>query len=190
MLGVVSFVIVFLVDGAVKPNYDVLRDLVSEAAIGRDGWVQIASFILTGLSLALSALALRQTVGVPTASAVMLIGIGLICAGFFVSDPVPHEHATWHGVAHNVFSVIVFVSLSVGCFVAARWRPTPSWRRYCRATGIAVPVLFVIAGGMENTAGLWQRLTIVVGWSWLAVLNYRALTSPIPVSASTHSSTH
>jgi hypothetical protein len=50
--------------------------------------------------------------------------------------------------------------------------------------------LFVIAGGLENTAGLWQRLTIVVGWSWLVVLNYRALTSSISASARANSSVH
>ena len=188
--GAVSFVVVFLVDGAVKPDYDAVRDPVSEAAIGRGGWVQIANFILTGTLLAFSAVALRQTVGSSTAFTVTLVGVSLVCAGVFVSDPVPHEHATWHGVAHNVVSVIVFGALAVGCFVAARWRPTPSWRRYCRATGIAVPVLFVIAGGVENTAGLWQRLTIVVGWSWLVVLNYRALTSSNSASERANSSVH
>jgi hypothetical protein len=41
-----------------------------------------------------------------------------------------------------------------------------------------VPVLFVIANNGGDLTGVWQRLTIVVGWSWLAVLNLRALRTP------------
>ena len=88
--GAVSFVVVILVDGAVKPDYDVVRDLVSEAAIGRGGWVQIANFILTGFLLALSAVALRQTVGSSTAFAVGLVGVSLICCLLYTS-PSPRD---------------------------------------------------------------------------------------------------
>ena len=49
------------------------------------------------------------------------------------------------------------------------------WRLYCRVTGIAVPVMFVATGAVAGTTGLFQRATIVVGWSWLAVLGLRAI---------------
>jgi len=101
--GAVSFVVVFLVDGAVKPDYDAVGDLVSEAAIGRGGWVQIANFILTGFLLAFSAVALRQTVAGSTALTVGIVGVSLICAGVFVSDPVPHERASTIGRLYRPF---------------------------------------------------------------------------------------
>jgi hypothetical membrane protein len=172
--GAVSFVVVFLVNDAIKPGYEPMRDFVSEAAIGRGGWVQIANFLVTGVLLMASAVALSRTAGAWTGRLVGFVGAGLAAAGVFVSDAVPHDHATWHGIAHNVVSVFVFGSLTLACFTAARWRPTPGWRRYCGSTGVAVPVLFVAAGAVADTSGLWQRLTIVVGWSWLAVLELRA----------------
>jgi hypothetical membrane protein len=179
--GAISFVVVFLVNDAVRPNYDPVRDFVSEAAIGAGGGVQITSFIVTGCLLAFSSAALSATVGRWTGILVALVGVSLVAAGVFVSDPAPHDQATWHGIAHNMASVVVFASLSAACFVAARWRSTPGWRWYCRATGFAVPILFVTAGADANTSGLWQRLTIVAGWSWLAVLSVRALRSPASV---------
>lgn len=173
--GAVLFVAAFLVNDAIKPNYEPARDFVSEAAIGPGGWVQVTNFVVAGTLLAISSLSLSRTVTRWTGRLVGMAGLGLVAAGVFVSDPVPQDEATWHGLTHNIVSVIVFTSLSAAAFTAARWRPTPSWRRYCVATGIAVPVLFVLAGGVTGTSGLWQRLTIVVGWSWLAVLGLRAM---------------
>ena len=175
VVGAISFVAVFLVNDAVKPGYEPVRDFVSEAAIGRGGWVQIANFLVAGALLAVSAIALARRVNAWTGRLVGVVGVSLAAAGVFVSDPVPHDQSTWHGVAHNVVSVFVFAALSLACFVAARWQPTARWRWYCIATGVAVPALFVVAGAVSSTSGLWQRATIIIGWSWLAVLELRAL---------------
>jgi hypothetical membrane protein len=190
--GAISFVVVFLINDAVRPNYDPVRDFVSEAAIGAGGWVQIANFIFTGCLLVFASAALSATAGRWTGILVALVGVSLVAAGVFVSDPAPRDRATWHGIAHNVASVVVFASLSAACFVAARWRSTPSWRWYSGATGFALPIMFVTAGADANTSGLWQRLIIVAGWSWLAVLSLRALRSPASVddrAAHVHSGT-
>ncbi|SNY68328.1 DUF998 domain-containing protein [Paractinoplanes atraurantiacus] len=172
--GAGLFVAVVFVNDAVKPGYEPVRDFVSEAAIGAGGWVQIANFVVAGTLLALSGVALARVVGRWTGVLVGVVGVGLIAAGVFVSDPVPQDESAWHGVVHNVVSVMVFAALTGACFTAARWRPTAGWRWYCRVTGVAVPVLFVTAGAVTNTSGFWQRVTIVVGWAWLVVLNLRA----------------
>ena len=175
--GAVSFIAVFLINDMMKPNYDPICDFVSEAAIGEGGWVQIANFLTAGTLLAVSSFALSRTVSRWTGRLVGVVGAGLVCAGVFVTDPVPHDHTTWHGTVHNVVSILVFVCLSLACFPTARWRPSRSWRLYCHATGIAVPTLFVTAGAFASTSGLFQRATIVVGWSWLAMLGLRAARS-------------
>jgi len=172
--GAVSFVAVFLINDAVRPNYEPVRDFVSEAAIGQGGWVQIANFLVAGSLIAASSIALSRRVGGGVGRLVGIFGVGLAAAGVFVSDPAPHDHATWHGIVHIVVTILVFASLSLACFAAARWLPTAGWRWYCLVTGAAVPILFVTAGAVSSTTGLWQRLTIVVGWSWLAVLELRA----------------
>jgi hypothetical protein len=45
---------------------------------------------------------------------------------------------------------------------------------------VAVPLLFVLSGGIESATGVFQRLSIVVGWTWIAVLGVRALRSSHP----------
>jgi uncharacterized protein DUF998 len=130
---------------------------------------------VSGALIAASSFALARTVNAGTGRLIGVFGLSLIGAGVFVSDPMPHDQATGHGIAHTVFSFVTFGSLAAACFTAARWRPAPRWRRYCRLTGAAVPVLFVVAGGVAGTSGLWQRLAIVIGWSWLVMLGLRAM---------------
>jgi hypothetical protein len=52
----------FLLNEAIKPDYSPVRDAVSEAETGRGGWVQIANFIISGLLIASSSVAIAQTV--------------------------------------------------------------------------------------------------------------------------------
>jgi hypothetical membrane protein len=173
--GAISFIAVLLVNDVIKPAYDPVRDFVSEAAIGRGGWVQTANFLTAGTLLALSSPALSRVVSRWTGRLVGIVGAGLVGAGVFETDPVPHDTTTWHGAAHNIVSVVVFACLSLACFTAARWRPAPLWRLHCLATGTVLPVLFVTAAAVTGTSGLWQRASIIVGWSWLAALGLRAV---------------
>lgn len=176
--GAAGFVLVILVNDRVKPGYDPVRDFVSEAAIGRGGWVQIANFLLAGALIAFSAFLLARTVGRWTGRLLGLFGVALMLAGVFVTDPVPADESTWHGTVHNIVSVIAFASLAAACFTAARWHPTRWWRTYCVLTGVAVPILFVITAAVATTTGVWQRVTIAVGWAWVAVLGVRASLRP------------
>ncbi|MGA5299078.1 DUF998 domain-containing protein [Nucisporomicrobium flavum] len=175
VLAPILFVLVFLINDALKPGYEPVRDYVSEAAIGPGGWVQIANFAGAGLLITASSFGLSRTVSRWTGRLIRVFGVCLIAAGVFVSDPVPHDRSTWHGSVHNAVSIVAFGSLTLACCTASRWRPTSRWRWLCILTGCAIPVLFVVAGGVSETAGLWQRLTIAIGWSWLAVLGLRAL---------------
>ncbi|WP_213009122.1 DUF998 domain-containing protein [Paractinoplanes toevensis] len=176
--GVVAgplFVAVFLINDLIRPDYDPVRDFVSEAAIGPGGRLQIASFLITGALMVAFSVAVGRVVSRWTGRLLAVFGVGLMLAGVFVSDPVPHTVRTSHGTIHDLVSLIVFAALAAAAFVAARWRPAPVWTWYCRAVGVAVPVLFILAGGIESATGVFQRLTIAIGWTWAAVLGLRAL---------------
>ena len=183
VVGGPLFVVVFLLNDRVRDDYDPVRDFVSEAAIGPGGWVQITNFVVTGVLMIAFALAVSRAVTAWTGRLVGLFGFGLISAGIFVSDPVPTSAPTWHGAAHNAVSLVVFVALPAACFTAARWLRTPAWSWYCRAVGVAVPVLFVLAGGSEEASGVFQRLCIAIGWTWLATLGLRAFAVTTRASA-------
>jgi hypothetical protein len=181
--GALLFIAVVLVNGVVKPDYDPVRDFVSEGAIGRGGWLQITNFVISGALLTVFSFGLRRTVSRWTAWLVRTSAISLVAAGVFVSDPVPSDATTVHGTVHNLVSLVVFGALTAACFTAARWRPTRMWRAYCVLTGIAIAVLFVLAGSADPTdgvPGLFQRASIVAGWTWLALLAVRTLRAVPP----------
>ncbi|MEO3748330.1 DUF998 domain-containing protein [Plantactinospora sp. B5E13] len=177
VVGALLFIAVLLVNGVVKPGYDPARDFVSEGAIGRGGWLQIAGFVASGTLLTAFSFGLRRTTPRWTAWLVRTMALCLVGAGIFVSDPVPADAATVPGIVHNVVSVVVFAALAAATFTAIRWRPTRLWRWYCLLSGIGIIVFFVAAGGADpvaGTPGIFQRLSIVTGWTWLAVLGLRA----------------
>ena len=185
------FVLSFLVQGAVKGGgYDPMRHPVSSLALGPHGWAQVATFIVTGTLIVAFAVALRPWWG---AVFVGLVGIGLIGAGAFRTDPVSGyppgtppllTDYTTLGALHDAFSAPVFLGLAVAPLVLARggWR----WAVYSVLSGLLVLVGFVMAGsgfaqeGPVEIAGLLQRLTLVVGFGWLTALAVRRLRAVPP----------
>jgi Protein of unknown function (DUF998) len=125
------FVLVFLIEGAMTPDYDPLRHPVSSLALGPFGWTQTLNFIVVGMLTLAFAVGLvrlrgaRQKVG---GTLVGIWGVGLIGAGAFLTDPVsgyppgtpptPVE-ATTSGTLHDLFSVAAFFALGAACFVLA-----------------------------------------------------------------------
>src|SRR5687768_7651289 len=57
------FVVVFLIAGAVRPDYDPLRHPVSSLALTEAGWVQEANFLLTGALFVAFGFGLRRALG-------------------------------------------------------------------------------------------------------------------------------
>jgi len=194
--GVVAgplFVASFLVQGAVKPDYDPLRHPVSSLALGPSGWVQTATFVLCGLLVVVFAAGLLRGPGIARRAGAILVGIwgaGLVGAGAWVTDPVsgfppgtaallPEPSAT--GLLHDLFSVAAFFALAAACLVlaggAGRW-----WAVYSVLSGLVVLVAFLVCGAgfgqdeaLVDIAGLSQRVSLIAGWTWLTALATRSL---------------
>jgi hypothetical protein len=52
------------------------------------------------------------------------------------------------------------------------------WAWYSAATGLLVAVLFVLTGvvaAQGGPAGIVQRICVIVGWSWIALLAIRLM---------------
>jgi hypothetical membrane protein len=192
------FVIAFLVEGATRPGYDPLRHPISVLALGPHGWIQTASFIVSGL-LTLAFVAgllrlprVRQKVG---AVLVGLWGVGLLGAGAFAADPVSGyppgtpafpEELSATGALHSLSAVLAFAGLVAACFTLATGAGR-RWAAYSVLTAVAVLATFVVAGagftqteGLVEVAGLWQRVSVILAWAWIAVLAART-PPPVPV---------
>jgi hypothetical protein len=186
------FVTTFLVEGALKPDYNPMRHPVSSLALGPYGWTQAANFIAAGLLTLAFAAGLLLLPGVRQTIGAVLVGIwaiGLIGAGIFVTDPVsgyppgtpptPVEPTT-AGVLHDLFSVPAFFGLGLACFVLVAgggWR----WRVYSIVTGVAFLATFFVSGvafsqeAFVDVGGLWQRISVTIGWAWITTLAVRQL---------------
>lgn len=199
------FVIAFLVQGATRAHYDPLRHPVSSLALGGLGWIQSATFIVVGLLTLAFALGLRaglRPLGRSTLVPVLIgaHGLGLIGAGLFVTDPVsgypPGSPGmlltnTTHGTLHDLASIPTFVAWPLACLVLAvhllRWH-RPGWALYSGATGLVFVGAFVLASmgfaqvePFVELGGLFQRIAITTGFTWLTLLAARLLTiSPAP----------
>ncbi|MGW5649681.1 DUF998 domain-containing protein [Saccharopolyspora sp. NPDC003752] len=193
-VGAVLFVVLFLVEGAFRAGYSPLRHPVSSLSIGESGWVQAVNFIVTGLLVLAFAVGLRPALrrlggGRWAPVLIGLVGVGLIGAGFFAADPISGYPPgtppvtvvrTTHGVLHDLFSTPVFTALPAACCVVG-YRLARTGHRAWAAYSIGTAVVFLIgfalagAGFAQNSAlmpvgGLLQRLTLIVGFGWLAAL--------------------
>ena len=61
VIGPLFFILVFLIEGATRMDYNPLRHPVSSLSYGDLGWMQAANFIITGSLLLAFAIGLRRT---------------------------------------------------------------------------------------------------------------------------------
>jgi Protein of unknown function (DUF998) len=185
------FVITFLIEGATRANYNPLRHPVSSLALGSFGWIQIANFVITGVLLFAFAMGLWRTLRPAFWRPLLvgLVGISLIGAGIFITDPIngyppgtpllPTDYST-HGRFHDLFGILTFLGLPITClvfcfgFVRARKH---GWAAYSAFSAIAMFVFFILAGmgfsqvpGYSDFAGVFQRLSIISGLGWITLL--------------------
>jgi len=200
-VGPLGFIVVFLIEGATRPGYSAWRNFVSQLATGDGGWVQIANFLVCGTLILAFAVGLWRALRPRSVAGTVLIGlfaVSLIVAGIFVTDPAlgyppgsnGSDPPTVHGGIHGVAGLVAFTALAAAAFVMARrfagdlaWR---GWAVYSFVVGALIFGLFVAstAASVLDERGVWpgapvgvfQRISIVTGWTWLAALAFRLLT--------------
>ena len=92
VIGPIFFVLVFLIEGWTRVDYDPVRHYVSTLSLGDEGWQQIANFLLTGTLFIVGAVGLRRAMRDGPGSRwgpmlIGLVGVGLLMGGVFVTDP-------------------------------------------------------------------------------------------------------
>lgn len=202
VIGPLLFIIGILIEGATRPGYNAWHNYGSSLSLGDLGWMQIANFIICGSLTLCFAIGLRQILHAGRGSVwgpIMLgiFGVALIIAGIFVTDPSlgypvgTHSSGpqTLHGTIHGVAGLISFISLAIASFVMIRrFASDPDWKGwalYSFITGMLVIVFFIAATTVSaldengvlpgSPTGLLQRIAIIVGWGWIALLAIKLL---------------
>ncbi len=198
-LGSFSFIILSLIQGLVRENYFPLRFPMSSLAIGSEGFIQVANFIIAGVLTIIGAYAWKKTsISLKnytwTPRLFTLVGIGLIGAGIFSTDPVygypitaPLATAqfTIPGKLHELFALIVFICLPLACFKfykALKTTENKGLALFSLASGVGVLVAFFISlagfkqvSALIEVAGLFQRLSIIIGACWITTITFYVL---------------
>lgn len=199
VVGPLLFIVVFLIEGATRPGYSVWRNFVSQLATGPGGWVQVLNFLVCGALVLVFAFGLRSatagtrgSIGGPVLLA--LFAVALLVAGTFSTDPAlgyPPGAApvhTAHGLIHGLAGLFAFTLLPASAFVMA-WHfgaeHSARWQIYSAAIGVLILALF-IAMNVTSTLdqlGTWpnaptgfiQRIAIIAGWTWIALVAWHQL---------------
>ena len=194
------FVSAFLIEGATREGYDPWRHAVSQLSLGEQGWMNVANLIVCGLLILCFAGGLRRALRTGAASRggpvlMTVIGLALVALGIFPDDPAlgyppgVEPHFTVSGLIHSIAGVVFFASLAATCFVfARRFTDDPDWRGWSRlsvVTGVVVVASFLAAAVVTGLAmsgvltnapgGLLQRIAIVSGLGWIALLATRLI---------------
>jgi hypothetical protein len=156
--GLTAFVVIFLVQGALRPGYSPWRHAVSQLSLGPFGWINTIAILLTALSLLAFAAGLRSALatGIGSTWGPRLIGAAGGCfllAAIFPDDPglgyppaTPAQQSL-AGLIHGLATTVAFGCLSAACFVMARrFTGDPTWRRWARystGTGLVVATGYV-----------------------------------------------
>ncbi|WP_425358530.1 DUF998 domain-containing protein [Xylanimonas cellulosilytica] len=118
------------------------------------------------------------------AAVIAAFGLALIASGVFpmdamrgyppgTSDETPTEFSMRHRL-HDWAGVAVFGLLPLAALIAAFTLPDVAWKAYSALTAAAALAGFGIFGQAWEQdhphTGLVQRVTILVGWTWLGLL--------------------
>ncbi len=206
-IGPLLNIVVLLILGATRSYYNAWQMPDSSLELGEGGWIQIANYIITGALLLGFAVGLRRVLRTGRGSTwgPILLGVyalSFLGIGIFVTDPAlgyppgMSSALTIHGLLHDVFGQLQFISLTVACFVLARRdaadpaKPAGrGWAWYSVATGLLVvasDVVFVLTFKLVDggPAGLISRIGIIVSGIWIAQLAIRLMRKKVSRTSS------
>ena len=174
-----------------RQGFDLRRHDLSLLSNGDLGWIQIASFVVTGLLAIAAAVGMRRALksGPGRTWGPLLLGIfglGYIGAGLFVPDPMngfppgtPNgmpSSVSWHSWMHLVSGSLAFLALIAACFVFARrfaGQGQRGWMAYSIITGILVlaAVVGISSGSQQAAVIIGFFVSGVLGLAWIAALS-------------------
>ena len=190
MLGPVLFTLPFTINGFLRPGYNPAQRYVSELSIGPQGWIQIVSFMLLGISILLFVPGLKASFPTGKASRAVPILFMMIAVCYFLSGPFATDsmamfdnRQTLHSTLHGIFWAIVSLSAAC-CFVLwRRFRVDERWKPLSIPifmAGIALVVLIVLmkigqlqTSLLRNWAGVVQRCYLIVSYAWIFTISLR-----------------
>jgi hypothetical protein len=191
------FTFSWIIQGVLRVGYNPMMAPVSSLAIGPVGWIQIATFFITGVLIILFAyglwkVSISEYKGVSKWGPILLLvsGIGLIGAGCFTTDTtsgypeakaIVDDNSSFSGPIHKLFAGLLFMGLLLACFVFTNYftvKQQQKWKIYSLLSGILFLIGFclyifgyLLLDGLQFYSGLFQRITLTIGALWLILIS-------------------
>ena len=198
------FVVVGLVQAFARQGFDLRDHNLSLLSNGQFGWIQITSFVVTGLLFVVCASGLMAVLASGRASKwgprlVGLFGTGMVAAGVFVPDPAfgfppgtPHgkpDSISWHGAVHYTVASLAFLALIAACFVFVRRFRALGQRGWMTSSALVgvllIAGLAAVSSGSRSAPG---NITFVaaalLGFLWVSALAMRLRSEATQATAS------
>ncbi len=179
-----------LAQGLTRHGFSIAHDDASLLSNGPLGWIQIATFLVSGLATIAFAIgagrALAGRAGGTWGPRLLgIYGAGLLAAGMLRTDPADGfgpgapagraVHVSWPAAGHLVSAGIGFIALVAACFVIARYfssqrRRGMAW--YSRGTGLIFLSGFaaVASGSTSSAVVLSCYAAVLAAFAWIAVV--------------------
>ena len=174
--GGVLFITTFVVLGVLAPDYNSMRQTISELEFTALSIAQRINFFVFGLLLIAFAVALKRELNGGRAGWLIplfqfISGVGVIGDAVFIHMPL---HLVCDLIAFNATLGVLFLfAWRFRC--DARWK---GWMAYSVLTAVMM-MLFLTAFGFANhlggPAGLFEKLATVVRTVWSVLLTVRLL---------------
>ncbi|MFF8373847.1 DUF998 domain-containing protein [Streptomyces lydicus] len=181
------FLGVGIVQGLTRSGFDFTRNAISQLSLGSLGWIQVTSFLLTGVLVLAGSVGVRRALrdepgGVWAPRLIDAFGASFLLAAAFTADPgggfptgTPDTRTTalsWHGVLHMLSGMLGYLALCTAFFVLARYFASHQQRGW--AIGSRLMALGVLAGFAGSSATV-VAFTVAAGLGllWLAAISAR-----------------
>jgi hypothetical protein len=182
------FFAVAIVQALTRPGFNIRLNAISQLSLGDLGWIQIASFLLTGLLAVACAIGVRRLLkgqkgGTWGALLIGTFGLGLLVAGIFPADPGfgfppgapegPDMPMSGHATLHAVGFFLSMLSLIVNCFVFVRRFGSTGqrgWLVYSVVSAVATVALIALPNVFMSWAGVIVALAGAVAFGWVSAV--------------------
>ena len=167
------FVVLWAVQAFTRDGFRPTFHPMSLLSLGDFGWVQIATFILTGVLVIGGGIGLGRTLETGRltrwgTTLIVLMGSGLVVAGVFVTDagagfpagaPAGAPEMSWHGAVHEVGFILTQVAfVAGGIILAVRFGRNRQWAWMMACAAAVLAAILVAAVGDPETLAI--RLVI------------------------------
>ncbi len=179
----------------IQPDLNPLSRLVSEYALGKQGWVlavALMSFAVSALALA-CALVMTSNVTRLRIGVVLLViwGLCAILAALFHTDPIPPKGPlSLSGTIHTTAANIGFFSLTGAILICSGhlralfgrsvWARVITWLALASVISLILFLMAFVAAVTFGVLvhGLFERLVIAVDLAWLSTVALLLLSLP------------